>query len=321
MITLSKIAKLANVSVSTASKAFSGSKDVSVETRELIFDVAKRYGCFKRFYNARSPKLAIAVIAPEFTSAYYTRFLTSIQRQLSENSCELCVSVTDFSAEKERALLKYYYRHSAVDAIVVIGAQTVLQEEYEIPIGFISSVNPQKYGISISSSLEQGLEESIRYLVSRGVTEVGFIGEKLTKKKQERVLKLIDQYGLACRDEWVCVTDKRFEPGGYAAMQRLLEQKSLPRACFCAYDAMAVGAIRCLYDHGFQVPSDMAILGADDIPEAVYLNPPLATISTPIDRMCELMIQSIFQQINGEAGERQHRVNGEFHLRRSFEID
>ena len=52
MITLSKLAKLANVSVSTASKAFSGSPEVNEETRQLVFRVAKEHGCFKKFYNA-----------------------------------------------------------------------------------------------------------------------------------------------------------------------------------------------------------------------------------------------------------------------------
>lgn len=62
MITLSKIAKLANVSVSTASKAFSGSTEVNEETREMIFDIAKKNECFKRFYNVKYPELVIAII-------------------------------------------------------------------------------------------------------------------------------------------------------------------------------------------------------------------------------------------------------------------
>ena len=68
MMTLSKLAKLAHVSVSTASKAFSESPDISSETREMIFSIAKAQGCFKKFYNAKYPKLVIAVIAPEFGS-------------------------------------------------------------------------------------------------------------------------------------------------------------------------------------------------------------------------------------------------------------
>ena len=142
MITLTKLAKLANVSVSTASKAFSGSSEVNDETRDLIFKVAKENGCFKRFYNVKYPKLVIAVIAPEFESRYYTRYLSILQGVLAEKNCEICVSTTDFSAERENELIDYYYCHSNVDGIIVIASisQTRFDDKYEIPVVYMGNV-------------------------------------------------------------------------------------------------------------------------------------------------------------------------------------
>ena len=64
-MTLTKLAKLANVSVSTASKAFSMSPEVNSETREMIFDKARELRCFKQFFSAKYPRLVVAVICPE----------------------------------------------------------------------------------------------------------------------------------------------------------------------------------------------------------------------------------------------------------------
>ena len=100
MITLSKIAKEAHVSVSTASKAFSGSPEVNEETRQLIFDVAKRYGCFKKFYNAKYSKFVIAIICPEFSSIHYANYLSFLRQSLAQQNCEVCVAESNFSAEK-----------------------------------------------------------------------------------------------------------------------------------------------------------------------------------------------------------------------------
>ena len=72
MITLSKIAKLAHVSVSTVSKAFSGSSEVNEQTRNLIFEIAKQNNCFKKYYNTKYPRYVIAVISPEFKSSFYS---------------------------------------------------------------------------------------------------------------------------------------------------------------------------------------------------------------------------------------------------------
>ena len=71
-MTLTKLAKLANVSVSTASKAFSMSPEVNSETREMIFDKARELRCFKQFFSAKYPRLVVAVICPELESRYYS---------------------------------------------------------------------------------------------------------------------------------------------------------------------------------------------------------------------------------------------------------
>jgi DNA-binding LacI/PurR family transcriptional regulator len=59
-MTMRELAKLANVSASTVSKAFHGAKDISQETREHIFAVARQYGCYGTFYQGRYNKKVIA---------------------------------------------------------------------------------------------------------------------------------------------------------------------------------------------------------------------------------------------------------------------
>ena len=71
-MTLSKLAKLANVSVSVVSKAFSGRDDVSESMREHVFAVAKEHGCFHQFYHVPYDRPVVAVIIPEIISNYYT---------------------------------------------------------------------------------------------------------------------------------------------------------------------------------------------------------------------------------------------------------
>ena len=103
-MTLTKIAQLAHVSVSTASKAFSMSNDVNEQTREKIFEIARENGCFKKYYRAEYPRFVIAVICPEFKSTHYAHLLSLIQKHLSENNCEICVAATDFSDRKSTRL-------------------------------------------------------------------------------------------------------------------------------------------------------------------------------------------------------------------------
>ena len=318
MMTLSKLAKLANVSVSTASKAFAGSPEVNRETGEMIFSVAKAHGCFKKFYNVKYPKLVIALIAPEFQSGLYVRYLSLLQQELEAQGCELCVSTTNFSREREQELLEYYYRHANVDGILIIGMKNVPGENYEIPVVALCPSSPVEKGIC--TDLLPAFRESLAYLKGKGVRSIGFIGEELTAPKEQQFRMLMEEARLPL-DPNLIVRSGRQEQGGYDAMERLFAENRLPRAVICAYDRLALGAIRCILDHGLSVPEDIAVLGMDDMQEAPWLNPPLASISASVEAICRLAAETVLKKISGEDVPETQNLPAQFHLRRSFEID
>jgi LacI family transcriptional regulator len=316
LITLTKLAKLANVSVSTASKAFSGSPEVNDETRELVFKTAKENGCFKKFYNVKYPKLVIAVIAPEFNSMTYTRYLTLLQTYLAAENCEICVSATFFSPEREKELLEYYCHHSNVDGIIIIGSICDLSDNFEIPVVYVDN-RKQK---NSSKGIDTALDEVSAYLKDKKVKSVGFIGEKLTSSKYNLTKESLAKVGINLEENFVSISEGRFEEGGYYAMEKMFSENKIPRALICAYDYMAIGAIRCIYDHGLSVPEDIAVLGMDDIPEAKYLNPPLASVSTPVEDMCKLASEAVIKTIKGETVECDADFIFRFCPRKSFEM-
>lgn len=321
MITLSKIAKEAHVSVSTASKAFSGSPEVNEETRQQIFEVAKRYGCFKKFFNAKYSKYVIAIICPEFNSIHYANYLSFLRQNLEQKNCEICVAESSFSAEKEKELLNYYYKHADVDAIIVIEPSCQIPEHAELPVLLLGPIDENGNCPSVFCDVDSALEDSIGYLKSKGVTTVGFVGEKLTQRKLTHFHNALNKQGIPYNEDFVQIADQRFEAGGYMAMEALLNAEPLPRAVVCAYDDMAIGAMRCVADHGLKIPEDIAILGMDDIPQAPYLIPPLASIDSQIDALCALATTTVIAQINGKPVPAKQRFPSSFKLRRSFEID
>jgi DNA-binding LacI/PurR family transcriptional regulator len=63
---------------------------------------------------------------------------------------------------------------------------------------------------------------------------------------------------------------------GYAAGRAVLESGAT--AVFCANDQMAMGLLSALHDAGRRVPTDLSVVGFDDIPETPYLIPPLTSV-------------------------------------------
>ena len=107
-MTMRELAVLANVSVSTVSKAFHDAEDVSDETKKLIFDTAKQYGCFGKYYRGRFEKKVIAIICPELNSAYYNVFVRLLQNVIEKNNSIAVISSDHFSKENQEELIDYY---------------------------------------------------------------------------------------------------------------------------------------------------------------------------------------------------------------------
>lgn len=307
-MTLTKLAKLANVSLSTASKAFSMSSEVNEETRERIFKIAKQHGCFKKFYKAKYPKYVIAVICPEFKSRYYSMFLSSLQEYLKNYNCEISVASTDFCEKTKNELVEYYNKYTSVDGVILLAKKEQTEENIEIPV------------VTVSTDFAASLKEAIQYFISKNVTKIGFIGEKLTESKKKEFCDLMEDIGLTVSPNFISISDRRFEEGGYDAMEKILASEEFPRAIVCAYDNMAIGAIRCIYDHGLQVPEDIAVLGFDDIRESKFLNPPLSSINHNIDKACRLATEAIMEKIMNNCGESHIKAESKLHLRQSTKI-
>lgn len=314
MITLSKLAKLCHVSVSTVSKAFSMSDEVNAQTRDEIFRVAREYGCFKKYYKAKYPKTVIAVICPEFQSRFYSDALTVLQQYLSDRNCEICVASTDFSQEKHRELLRYYNQYTSVDGIINISGHLKSETEMELPLAMVGSSAADPEDISVSTDYLPALQDAVAYFNEKGAS-LGFIGDPYTGGKLRQLQKLA-----TVAPEHICISQQRFEAGGYDAMERLLAGKTLPRVLVCGYDYLAMGAIRCLYDHGLSVPEDVAVLGMDNIHESAFLNPPLSSIDFRIDEACRLAADALLAKLMGETYTAVQTVPSQLHLRRSTEI-
>lgn len=318
MMTLSKLAKLAHVSLSTASKAFSMSSEVNEETREMIFDLAREHGCFKKFYNAKYPKFVIAVICPEFRSRYYSSLVSSIQENLSQMGCEICVASTDFSKKSRKELFDYYNNYSKVDGIIMIDSSDEEITEKNVPV--VTGSRSDDSAISVRSDSSFGVHMAIGYFLSKNITDIGYVGETFTNSKLRAFKDYMAAIDMEINEDYISVSEQRMERGGYDAMSKILDKGSVPRAVICAYDCMAIGAMRCIFDHGLKVPEDIAVIGINNNRESEFLNPPLSSIDLCSEDIGKEMSVAMINLLMGKEGNTEIVITPKLILRKSSEV-
>lgn len=293
-LTLTKLAKLANVSVSTASKAFSMSNEISEETRNLVFATAKKYDCFRQFYSAKCPKMQIAVICPEMNSHCYSSMLDMFYEKLKKRNCEICFAASDFSIQKAIEQLRYFDRYSTVDAVIMFDVFIEDMPDLEIPVITIGSHDTCDIYINSNISFSKALKS----LTDKGIKKIGYIGETHTNRIKEKIITLLEQNNIEYNQNYFIETSERFESGGYKAFKKLMELPELPEAVFCAYDYMAIGTIRAIYDNSLSVPDNISIIGFNNIAECEYLCPRLSSIGFDISNVCDKAISLLFAKLN-----------------------
>lgn len=318
-MTLSKLARLANVAVSTASKAFSMSDDINEQTREEIFRVARENGCFKKFFNAKYPKFVIALICPEVDSRHYSELCRYLQQRLQTRGCEICISSTEFSAAVTADMIEYYEKYSSVDAIILIDPPATVLPPHETPIISLGS-RAHNADVTLCLDYMTALKSALTDFKAAGISHIGFIGEPHTVTKLSAFKSAVSEiYGFT-EEKYISVSDLRFEKGGCAAARALYSRGALPEAIICAYDDMALGAMRFFHDNGISVPDDIKVIGMDNILHLEYFVPSLSTIDYMNEEIAKTATESVFELLDGKTPAEIHNFSARLITRESSQI-
>lgn len=293
-MTMRELALLANVSVSTVSKAFGGAKDVNDDTKKRIFDIARQTGCYNKFYKGKYPKKIIAVICHEIISDYYAEVVDRLRIQIEQSGNIVLIATDDFSKDKQEELIDYFCSYLRVDGVVVLDLSVELKKSYDTPIVAVLG-KATKNVDSVNTDLNAAMYDAVSLLLNYGHEKIAFIGETLTASKASCFTEAMKK--CSHNDFTVITSDKRFEEAGKDGVYRLLKQRNDCTALICAYDNIAIGAIKQLHDMGFNVPNDVSVIGIDNITVGKYTNTPLTTIGVDLSQICDVACELLQKKL------------------------
>lgn len=298
--TLANIAAEAGVSLATASRVLSGSSDRVSEA--LAARVRAAADALHYVPNAHAQALArassdiIGLIVHDVSDPYFAEIARGVLRAASgqDRLVMICNSWLDTEREVEyvRAL-----RSQRVHSILLAGSgHTDVDVEarladalhaYRDEGGRAASVGRHALGIDmVQPDNVGGARLAARHLLDQGHERLGVIaGPASLTTVEDRMhgfLAEVERAGGSVPEEYVYYGDFS-RPGGYQAASRLLDRAPEVTGVFCLNDAMAVGALAACRDHDIDVPSDVSLVGFDDIPLAADVHPPLTTVRVPME--------------------------------------
>lgn len=303
--TITDVARRVGVSESTVSRFVSGFKvRKHEEIQAAIDDLGYRPNHMAR--NLKSGKTgAIAVIVPDVMNPFFAAIVQGVEVSAGD---DYIVSLINTGDDAERELSSIQRLIGRVDGIIYVPSHEKspaleLLNEGKIPVVFVDRVLSEMDSLdSVLADNERGGELAGRHFIDHGHDRIAIISGPLDstpgKLRYRGFLKALNSRANEIRSEFLVESDFT-ELGGYQAMKSLLALENRPTAVFVANNFMTVGALKALSEESISIPSEIAIIGFDDLQLSELIDPPLTVIARDAQMQGAQAMRLLHQRVCG----------------------
>ena len=290
-VTIKDIAKIANVSHTTVSRALNDSPFINVVTKLKIKEIAKELKYVPN-YSARSLVLnksyniglIFTTISEVTSSSFFYETVSGVNSVIKENYNLVVRGIDDYKDFT-------FVNSKRFDGIILMSQSSsdnpfiYYLMDKKIPIVVLNRDIDESSVVNILSADKKGAYEAVTFLIQNGHKNIAIIegaeGFTSTTERKNGYLKAIIENKLQISGQYM-VEGNYTIASGYSAMKKLLSLSIRPTAVFCSNDDMAVGAMKATLEAGLNVPTDISFMGFDGGQLGDYLTPALTTIRRPM---------------------------------------
>jgi DNA-binding LacI/PurR family transcriptional regulator len=311
-VTIKDIAKIANVSHTTVSRALNDSPFINVETKAKIMAIAKELNYVPN-YSAKSLVLnrsyniglIFTTISEVTASKFFHETVSGVNSVIHESYNLVVRGIDDYKNFT-------FVNRRSFDGIILMSqsnsdnAFIYYLMEKKIPLVVLNRDIDDSSIVNILSNDKRGAYESVLYLIQNGHKDIAIIkGAKefnSTTEREKGFLNALIESKLQINSDYIVSGDYTIG-SGYNAMKKLLCLSRIPTAVFCSNDEMAVGAMKAIFEIGLSVPSDISVMGFDGNQLGAFLRPALTTVRRPIIEVSKKGAEKLLQIIESNSAQ------------------
>lgn len=291
--TIRDVARQAGVSHQTVSRVINGSDEVLPETRALVEGVIEkmeyRPSAIARSM-ARGKTHTLACLSPNLTDYTFASVIEGAETEARQQGYFI-LSSSAADSDAFRELVEKLVEHRRVDGLIIINPYIDERFEYipkDFPVVFVGSV---AHGSAISSVClddEKAAYQATQHLLSLGHRNIAMITgpmeEDCSQDRAKGYQHALEEAGIEA-DASMIIEGDWSATSGKDALLTLTNNAHVPTAIFAQNDRMAMGVLRAARDMNLKVPSQLAVIGVDDMPLSSYFDPPLTTMRQDMPRI------------------------------------
>ena len=306
MATIKDVAALAGISYTTVSHVVNKTRPVSQEVR-LKVEAAIKSLDYVPSAVARSLKAkttaTIGLLVPNSLNPYFAELARGIEDYCERNGYCVILCNSDDNPEKQRSYLRVLLE-KRIDGLIVASAGG----DIGLAQGLAGVKTPMVIvdrgldGVDadlVRIDHEYGAYLATRHLLELGHRDIATIGgtssTSVAQMRQAGFCRALQEAGITVRPERMLESDFT-STGGYNAAAILLEGNP-PSAIFAGNDMIGIGVLRAAAERNVRVPSELSVIGFDDIQMSRYVYPALTTVGQSILQLGEMAAEVLLRRI------------------------
>jgi DNA-binding LacI/PurR family transcriptional regulator len=314
---IQEVARRARVSTATVSRVLNRSAKVRPVTAERVQRVIDELhyipNTSARHLRSGHTRL-FGLIVSDIKNPFFPELIARFEALSAEHGIDMVFTHTNYDPKRlEHCLRRLVERN--VDGIAVMTSEVDVAALEQVkrrktPLVLLNQVDLARTFSNVHVDYTPGFEEAILHLKSLGHIRIGFLAGPSYLSSAQRRHQAFIRTMTRCN---LRITNKRIAfgtmdlDGGQAAMRELLKAEHPPSAVLATNDLMAIGALQVMREQGIHVPSQISVIGFDDLPIAGMLSPALTTIALPRQQIAEYAFAALRKMVaNGNDVKVQH---------------
>lgn len=303
------VSALAGVSRATVSQILNNKPGFSVPqaTRQRVLDAAQHLGYVPNI-SARNLRIqktnTIGVVIQDINNPFYPAFIRGVQDIAESVGYDVVSYNTDSTEARELHFIDVLLR-GRVDGVIGVfwhAAQSLRKlTSRGIPVAVLGDDNePAELVNVIYVNDAEASRHAVNHLIELGHRHITAVTgpRELLKSRVAGYVAAMTEAGLAAHIDVVSTPDLG-EVGGYEAGQIIFAKPDRPTALFAMNDLIAFGLLSASREYSIDVPTDLSLVGFDDIPAARLVTPSLTTIQPFQQTLGQRCAELLLERLNG----------------------
>ncbi len=312
--TIEDVARIAEVSIATVSRAIHTPDKVAKSTRQRVNQAIAITG-YTTNAMARSLRMGrsnmILILAPDIGDPNFSSTLIGLENEARAHGFGVLIGHTQNDPERGLEYLKFLSSGQATGLVLFTGHEPfghqVIGQRLPPSVAVFEPVFGSKISY-VGVDDVAGARKAAEHLLSAGHRSIAFVGDSKTRLGHQRRRQgfdiALDAARIPPQQRFILEGEGTIE-SGRLAVEQLFMRDTLPSAFMCVNDATAVGVINGLNARGYDLPNDFSVIGFDDVPQATYVNPALTTIRQPRTAIGRQAMSLLIKSLSDRPTERQ----------------